>query len=155
MTDPGGGFPRQRANPRPLTAPQGLILAVAVLVLTNIPFRYGWVWPTVATLLALWELWRHSRLAWAALTAVTALTLVQYGLTAAGVISTSLPRWWIPVPGAADIAALAILLSPPVRRWVAKQPARALLSSALTRSWCVWGAGDAQPAGGAVRSWAS
>ena len=32
------------------------------------------------------------------------------------------PGWWIPITGAADILALAILLSPPIRHWVAKKP---------------------------------
>jgi hypothetical protein len=36
---------------------------------------------------------------------------------------SSLPGWWILITGAADILALAILLSPPIRRWVAKKPA--------------------------------
>jgi hypothetical protein len=38
------------------------------------------------------------------------------------VINTGLPGWWILITGAADILALAILLSPPIRRWVAKSP---------------------------------
>jgi hypothetical protein len=60
------------------------------------------------------------------LTAATAVALLLYGLSIAGVISTGLPGWWIPITGAADILALAILLSPTIRRWVARQPAPAL-----------------------------
>jgi len=114
-----------------VTRPQVLmlILAVAALLLTNIPLtRYrsgdqpGYFWASLSVLLAVWRLWDHGRLAWAALTAVTAATLLIYGLSVAGVIKTGLPEWWIPITGAADILALAILLSPAIRRWVAKQP---------------------------------
>jgi hypothetical protein len=116
-----------------VAVPQVLILATAALVLTNIPltgYRSGgqpdYVWSSLGVLLALWQIWRHGRLAWAALTAATAAALLFYGLSVAGVINTGLPGWWIPVTGAADIAALVILLSPPVRRWVTRQPAPAL-----------------------------
>ncbi len=55
--------------------------------------------------------------------ALTAATLIFYALSIAGVIHTGLPGWWISITSAADIAALAILLSPPVRRWVAPRQA--------------------------------
>jgi len=112
-----------------VTSPRVLILAAAALLLTNIPLaRYrsggqpGYFWPSLGGLLAVWQLWDHRRLAWAGLTAATAATLLIYGLSVAGAINAVLPGWWIPI-GAADILALAILLSPPIRRWVAKQPA--------------------------------
>jgi hypothetical protein len=114
------------------SGPRVLILATAALVLTNIPLaRYGngqpnYVWPSVSVLVTLWQIWRHGRLAWAFLTVATAVTLLLYGLSIAGVIRTGLPGWWIPITGAANILALAILLSPPIRRWVAKQPLLAL-----------------------------
>jgi hypothetical protein len=38
-------------------------------------------------------------------------------LSIAGVIDIGLPGWWIPVTGTADIVALVILLSRPIRRW--------------------------------------
>ncbi len=113
-----------------VTSPRVLILDAAALVLTNIPltrYRSGgqpsYFWSSLSVLLAVWRLWDHRRLAWAALTAATAAALLFYGLSVAGVINTGLPGWWIPITGAADILALAILLSPPIRRWVAKQPA--------------------------------
>jgi hypothetical protein len=113
-----------------LTSPQVLILGTAALVLTNIPLtRYrsggqpGYFWSSLSVLLVAWLLWDHRRLAWAALTAATAATLLFYGLSVSGAINTGLPGWWIPIAGAADIVALAILLSPPIRRWVAKHPA--------------------------------
>ncbi len=113
-----------------VTSPQVLILATAALLLTNIPltrYRSGgqpdYFWSSLSGLLAVWQLWDHRRLAWAALTAATAATLLLYGLSVAGVINTGLPGWWIPITGAADILALAIPLSPPIRHWVAKQPA--------------------------------
>jgi hypothetical protein len=112
------------------TSPRALILAAAALLLTNIPltrYRSGgqadYLWSSLSLLLPTWQLWDRRRLAWAALTVATAATLLVYGLSVAGVINTGLPGWWIPVTGAADILALAILLSPPIRRWVAKQPA--------------------------------
>lgn len=112
-----------------VTSPRVLILAAAALVLTNIPLtRYGsggqpdYFWSSLSVLLAVWQLWDHRRLAWAALTAATAATLLICGLSVAGVINIGLSGWWIPITGAADILALAILLSPPIRRWVAKQP---------------------------------
>jgi hypothetical protein len=37
------------------------------------------------------------------------------------VIHTGLPGWWISITGVADVAALAILLGPPIRRWVAPE----------------------------------
>lgn len=113
-----------------VTSPRVLILAAAALVLTNIPLtrygsggRPGYFWSSLSVLLAVWQLWDHRRLAWAALIAATAATLPFYGLSVGGVINSGLPGWWIPITGAADILALAILLSPPIRRWVAKQPA--------------------------------
>jgi hypothetical protein len=116
-----------------MAAPRVLILAAAALMLTNIPLtRYGsggqpdYVWSSVGVLLAVWQIWDHGRLAWAALTVATAVALLFYVLFIAGVINTGLPGWRIPVTGAADILALAILLSPPIRRWVARQPAPAL-----------------------------
>lgn len=116
-----------------VTSPRVLILAAAALVLTNVPLtRYGngghqdYFWSSLGVLLAVWQLWDHRRLAWAALTAATTATLLLYGLSVAGVLNTGLPGWWIPITGAADILALAILLSPPIRRWVTKQPAPAL-----------------------------
>jgi hypothetical protein len=111
-----------------VTSPRVLILAAAALVLTGIPLtRYGngghpdYFWSSLGVLLAVWQLWDHRRLAWAALTAATTATLLLYGLSIAGVISTGLPGWWIPITAAAGFLALAILLSPPIRRWVTKQ----------------------------------
>jgi len=118
--------------------PRVLILATAALMLTNMPLAwYGkpwfgsggppsYFWSSLGVVLILWRFWRHGRLAWACLTISTAAALVQYGLSVAGVIGTGLPGWWIPITGVADILALAILISPPIRRWVAKQPAPAL-----------------------------
>ena len=113
-----------------VTSPRVLILAAAALLLTNIPLtrhRSGgqpdYLWPSLSLLLTVWQLWDQRRLAWAALTAATAATLPFYGLSVARVINTGLPGWWIPITGAADILALAILLSPPIRRWIAKKPA--------------------------------
>jgi hypothetical protein len=74
----------------------------------------------------LWQLWQQERFAWAVLIVATAATPLLYGLSIAGVINTGLPRWCIPISVAADILALAILLSPPIRRWVARQPAPAI-----------------------------
>jgi hypothetical protein len=115
-----------------LASPPVLILAAAALLLTNVPFTLSgsgsepdYFWPSLGVLLALWQIWRHRRLTWALSIAVTALNLVLYGLSIARVINTGLLEWWIPIAGAADILALAILLSPPIRRWVAKQPAPA------------------------------
>ena len=106
------------------TVPRVLILAAAALVLTNIPLsgyrnsgHIDFVWAPVGILLAGWQLWDHSRIAWVLLTGTTAASLVFYGLSLASVISIGLPGWWIPVTGTADIAALAILLSRPIRRW--------------------------------------
>jgi hypothetical protein len=113
-----------------VTSPRMLILAAAALALTNIPltpYRSGgqpdYFWPSLSVLLAVWQLWNHRRLAWAALTAATAAALLFCGLSIARVINAGLPGWWIPITGAADFLALAILLSPPIRRWVAKKPA--------------------------------
>ena len=115
-----------------VVGPRVLILTVAALVLTNIPlarYRSGghpdYVWPSLAVLLMLWQFWRHGRSAWAVLTVATAVTLLLYGLSIAGVINLGLPGWWIPITSVANILALAILLSPPIRRWVAKKPAPA------------------------------
>jgi len=117
-----------------VAVPRVLILAAAALVLTNIPMaRYGsdgnpdFVWSSLGVLLLLWRIWDHGRFAWATLIVATAVTLLLYGLSIAAVINTGLPRWWIPISVAADILALAILLSPPIRRWVARQPAPAIL----------------------------
>lgn len=122
-------LPRRRlAGPPGRPAPRVLILAAAALWLTNIPrtrYRSGqpdYFWSSLSVLLTVWQLWNHRRLAWAALTAATAAALVFDGLSAARVINTGLPGWWIPITGAADILALGILLSPPIRR-VAKKPA--------------------------------
>lgn len=111
-----------------VTSPRVLILATAALWLTNIPltrYRSGgqadYFMESLSLLLAVWQLWDHRRLAWAALTAATAAAPLFYGLSAARVINTFLPGWWIPITSAADILALAILLSPPIRRWVAKR----------------------------------
>ena len=118
-----------------VTSPRVLILAAAALMLTNIPFnRYGsgghpnYFWSSLGVLLAVWRLWDHQRFVWAVLTASIPAALVLYGLSIAGVINTGLPGWWIPITGAADLLALAILLSPPIRGWVAKQPAPSALS---------------------------
>jgi hypothetical protein len=115
-----------------VASPRVLILAAAALLLTNIPFTaYGsggrpeYFWSSLAVLLALWQVWRRRRPVWVLSIAVTAVNLVFYGLSIAGVINTGLPGWWIPIAGAADILVLAILLSPPIRRRVAKQPAPA------------------------------
>jgi hypothetical protein len=112
------------------TSPRVLILAAAALLLANIPltrYRSGgqpdYFLSSLSLLLTVWQLWDHRRLAWAALTAATVAALLYYGLSAARVINTGLPGWWIPITGAADILALAILLSPPIRRWVAKKAA--------------------------------
>ena len=62
--------------------PRVLILAITALLLTNIPStRYGgqpnYVWSSLAVLLVLWQVWRHSRLAWAIVTVATAVTLAR------------------------------------------------------------------------------
>ena len=113
--------------------PRVLILVAAVLVLTNIPFvRYGsgghpgYAWSSLGLLLALWRVWDHWWFAWAFLTVATAVTVPLYVLSIAGVIHTGLPGWWIPITGVADILALVIWLSPPIRGWVARRPAAAL-----------------------------
>ena len=107
--------------------PRVLILAAAVLVLTNMPLAHpDFVWSSVGVLLALWQVWCHRWFAWAALTLATAVTLAFYGLSIAGVVDIGLPGWWIPITGIADILALVIWLSPPIRHWVGKQPAPAL-----------------------------
>jgi hypothetical protein len=115
-----------------LASPPVLILAAAALLLTNVPLTLSgsgsepdYFWPSLGVLLALWQIWRRQRLAWALSIAVTALNLVLYGLSIARVINAGLLGWWIPIAGAADILTLAILLSPSIRRWVAKQPAPA------------------------------
>jgi hypothetical protein len=117
----------------PAMVPRVLILIVAAIVLANIPLTHfgssdppDYVWTTVGTLAGLWRLWDHRRWAWIALIAVLAVTLVIYALAIAGVINMVQPGWWIAVTGVGDIAALAILLSRPVRGWVAERPAPAL-----------------------------
>jgi hypothetical protein len=112
-----------------VTSPRVLILATAALVLTNIPltrYRSGsqpdYVWPSLGVLLTVWQLWGHRRPAWVVLTAATATALPIYGLSVTGVINYVLPGWWMLITGAADLLALAILLSPPIRRWVANGP---------------------------------
>jgi len=112
-------------GPASATVPQVQILAAAALLLTNIPLaRYnsgghpGYEWAIASTLLLMWQVWRHGRLAWAALTVATAVALILYGLSISRVINIGLPGWWIAVGGLADIAALIVLLSPPIRRWV-------------------------------------
>ena len=117
--------PRASRAPRWVASPRVLIIAVAALELTNVPVSgYGngghpnFFWPTVSTLGGIWLIWRRQRFTWAILIAATAVVLIFYALSLAGVIHTGLPGWWISSTGAADIAALAILLSPPVRAWV-------------------------------------
>lgn len=113
-----------------VTSPRVQIVAAAVLVLTNVPLtRYGsggqpdYLWSSLAVAVAVWQLWDHRRLAWIVLTAATAVALPLYVLSAAGVTSYVRPGWWMLVTGAANILALALLLSPPIRRWIAQQPA--------------------------------
>ena len=103
---------------------------MAALVQTDIPlvrYRSGghpnYVWPSLSVLLTLWYIWRHGRLSWAALTVATAWALLLYGLSIGGVVHLGLPGWWLPIASVANVLALAILLSPPVRHWVAKRPA--------------------------------
>jgi hypothetical protein len=104
-----GSGPVEAASRRAaqVTSPRMLILAAAALLLTNIPLtRYrssgqpDYFWPSLSLLLAVWQLWDHRRLAWAALTAATTAALVFYGLSVAGVINAGLPGWWIPITGA-------------------------------------------------------
>jgi hypothetical protein len=127
-----GSRPAKAASGRAtrVTSPRVLILAAVALVLTNIPLtRYGsgrqsdYFWSSLSVLLVAWQLWDHRRLAWAVLTAATAAAPLLYALSVAGVTNYVPPGWWMLVTGAADILALVILLSPPIRRWVAKQPA--------------------------------
>jgi hypothetical protein len=108
-----------------LVSMRGLLIVAAALLVTNVPFKGignsgqpDYFWSTLAVLLALQQIWRRQRLAWFLSIAVTAANLVFYGLSMAGVTNAGLPGWWIPIAGVADIAALAILLSAPVRRWV-------------------------------------
>jgi hypothetical protein len=112
-----------------LASPWALVLAAAALMLTNIPlvrYRSGgmpdYFWPALSVLLVLWQLWRHGRLAWLALILCLAATLVLYGLSISGLINTGFPQWWVPITGTADILALAILFSSPIRHWVRKPP---------------------------------
>ena len=112
-----------------VTRPRALILVASALVLVNIPLtRYGssnqpeYFWSSLAVLLAAWQLWDHQRLAWVVLTAATAVALPLYALSAAGVINYLQPGRWMVATGAANILALAIFVSPPIRRWVAIRP---------------------------------
>jgi len=113
-----------------VASPRVLVLAAAVLLLITIPFTHSgndgqpnYFWSSLAVLLALWQIWRRQRLIWVLAIAVTSANLVFYGLSVAGAVSTGLPGRWIPI--AADLLVLAILLSPPIRRWVATRPAPA------------------------------
>lgn len=113
-----------------VTSPRALILAVAALSLTNIPlirYRSGdqadYFLSSLAVLSMAWQLWNHRRFAWALFIAATAAAVPLYGLSAAGAINYLLPGWWMLITGPADILALVILLSPPIRQWVAKKPA--------------------------------
>jgi hypothetical protein len=114
-----------------MTSPRVLIPAVAALDLTNIPLThfgsshppYYYFWSSLSVLLVAWQLWDHRRLAWAVLTAATAAALLLDVLSVAGVSNYVLPGWWMLATGAANVLALAIFLSPPIRRWVAKRPA--------------------------------
>jgi len=112
------------------TIPRVLILTAAALVLTNIPLTHygtghhpGYFWPFLSVLVAVWQLWDHRWLAWAVLAAATAVALPLYVLSVAGVTNYLPPGWWMLGTGAANIMALAMFLSPPIRRWVAKRPA--------------------------------
>lgn len=115
-----------------VTSPRALILAVAALLLANIPltrYRSGdqadYLWSSLAVLSMVWQLWDHRRFAWAFLAVAAAAALPLYGLSVARVITNVMPGWWMLITGPADILALAILLSPPIRRWVATKPAPA------------------------------
>lgn len=108
------------------TNPRVLILAVAALELSGYPMtRYGgpgggtaFVWAMVSTYL-LWRIWRHGQTAWTVLIALAAGTLLVNALVIAGLSGDGgQPTWWLPIRTAADILEPAILLSPPVRRWV-------------------------------------
>ncbi len=133
-----GAGPAKAASGRAgrVTSPRALILATAALLLINIPltrYRGGdqpdYFWLSLAVLLAVWQLWDHRRFAWVALTAATAAAFPLYGLSVAGVINNVPPGWWMLITGPADLLALAILLSPPIRRWVARKPAPCSQSS--------------------------
>ena len=107
-----------------VTNPRVLILAVAALDLSVYPMtRYGssggtaLMWAMVSTYL-LWRIWRHGQTAWTVLLALAAGTLVLNALVIAGFAHDGQPTWWLPIRTAADILEPAILLSPPVRRWV-------------------------------------
>jgi hypothetical protein len=112
-----------------VTSPRALILATAALLLTNALTRYrsgdqtDYFWSSLAVLATVWQLWDRRRFAWVIMTTATAAALPLYALSVAGAINYLLPAWWMLVSGPADILALAILLSPPIRRWVAKKPA--------------------------------
>jgi hypothetical protein len=90
--EPGSG-PAKAPSGRAarVTSPRVLILAAAALVLTSIRLtRYrsggqpGYFWPSLSVLLAVWQLWDHRRLAWAALTAATAAALLFHGTACKG-----------------------------------------------------------------------
>lgn len=110
-------------------SPRALILATAALLLTNGLIRYrssdqpDYFWSSLGVLLTVWQLWAHGRFAWVLLTGAAAAALPLCALSAAGAINYLLPGWWMLITGPADILALVILLSPPIRRWVAKKPA--------------------------------
>jgi hypothetical protein len=113
-----------------VTSPRALILATAALLLINIPltrYRSGdepdYFWSSLGVLLTVWQLWAHGRFAWVIMTAATAAALPLCALSVAGAINYLPPGWWMLITGPADMLALAILLSPPIRRWVARKPA--------------------------------
>lgn len=124
---PGESTPGWAAR---VTSPRLLILAAAALVLTNIPLtRYGsggppdYIWSSLVVLVTFWQLWGRRRLAWVVSAAATAAALPIYGLSVAGVINYVLPGWWMLITGPANVLAVATLLSPPIRRWITRQPA--------------------------------
>jgi hypothetical protein len=125
-----------------VTSPQALIFATAALLLTNVPltrYRSGdqpdYFWSSLSVLLTAWQLWGRRRFAWFVLTAAAAAALPIYALSVTGVINYVLPGRWMLITGPADMLALVILLSPPVRRWVAKRPPPVLLTAWRRAAW--------------------